>query len=336
MADRDLLRPWLDVATRPWVDVERAGWRYRERVSGGSGRSWADADEVRLLVPVFAFAVALVAAFTDPTSASDAILMAIPVAAFGVWARLPRVPLVLVSLVVLVPVVFVQRSGGHEPLMFEASVLAFVLGRWSRSVREAILLGMLAVASPVVVSVIETHGNIAWGIWILGIAFPWLIGRVVFRQGELTAALEASRRELAQQAMLEERRRIARDVHDFVGHGLAAVMLQVTSARHVLRRDPDAGLAEERVWAIEDCRHVSARLEAALIAAGERVIRAPAGMTSQTRKGLTPGREVRSDRRARGGAGCRARWDRELPGGVHRRARDGDPRSLRLPRSDHL
>jgi transposase len=45
-----------------------------------------------------------------------------------------------------------------------------------------------------------------------------------------------------------------------------------------------AGLAEERVWAIEDCRHVSARLEAALIAAGERVIRVPAGMTSQTRK----------------------------------------------------
>jgi transposase len=34
-----------------------------------------------------------------------------------------------------------------------------------------------------------------------------------------------------------------------------------------------AGLEDERVWAIEDCRHVSARLEAALIAAGEQVIR---------------------------------------------------------------
>ena len=45
-----------------------------------------------------------------------------------------------------------------------------------------------------------------------------------------------------------------------------------------------AGLDEERVWAIEDCRHVSARLEAALIAAGERVIRVPAAMTGQARK----------------------------------------------------
>ena len=45
-----------------------------------------------------------------------------------------------------------------------------------------------------------------------------------------------------------------------------------------------AELDEERVWAIEDCRHVSARLERALLAAGERVIRVAAGMTGQTRK----------------------------------------------------
>jgi transposase len=43
-------------------------------------------------------------------------------------------------------------------------------------------------------------------------------------------------------------------------------------------------LDEERVWAIEDCRHVSARLEAALIAAGERVVRVPAQVTGQARK----------------------------------------------------
>jgi transposase len=45
-----------------------------------------------------------------------------------------------------------------------------------------------------------------------------------------------------------------------------------------------AGIDEDRVWAIEDCRHVSARLEGALIAAGERVIRVPAEVTGQTRK----------------------------------------------------
>ena len=66
------------------------------------------------------------------------------------------------------------------------------------------------------------------------------------------------------------------------------------------------GLDEERVWAIEDCRHVSARLERALLAAGERVVRVPAGMTGQTRKvARTAGKSDPIDAarcRARGGA----------------------------------
>ena len=176
--------------------------------------------------------------------------MAIPVAAFVLWAYLRRVPLWVVSLGVVVPVVVAERSGGHQPLLFEVSVLAFVVGRWSGSLAAAIALGLLAVAAPVALGLIESRGHIAVGIWILGIAFPWLIGRAVFRQGQLAGALEATRRELAEQAMLEERRRMARDVHDFVGHGLAAVMLQVTSARHVLRRDPAA--AEEALRSAED------------------------------------------------------------------------------------
>ena len=45
-----------------------------------------------------------------------------------------------------------------------------------------------------------------------------------------------------------------------------------------------ATLDRERVWAIEDCRHVSARLEQALLAAGEHVIRVPAAVTGQARK----------------------------------------------------
>ena len=87
------------------------------------------------------------------------------------------------------------------------------------------------------------------GIWILGIVFPWAMGRGAARQSHLATQLDASRHELAQQALLE-RRRIARDVHDLVGHGLAAVMLQITGARHVLRRDPAA--AEEALRTAED------------------------------------------------------------------------------------
>jgi signal transduction histidine kinase len=222
--------------------------QYLGRVSGGSRQIWAQAEE--LLVPVFALVVAVVGAVAGPLSLGVVVLCAIPVAAFGLWVWVPGVSLVLVAVAVLVPVVAVQRSGGHEPLMFEASVLAFVVARWSGSLAGAVALGLLAVASPVVVSVIESDGNISVGIWVLGIAFPWVIGRAILRQGRLTDQLAVARRELDQQAMLEQRRQIARDVHDFVGHGLAAVMLQVTSARHVLYRDPAA--AEEALRSAED------------------------------------------------------------------------------------
>jgi transposase len=45
------------------------------------------------------------------------------------------------------------------------------------------------------------------------------------------------------------------------------------------------GLDSERVWAIEDCRHVSRRLEQALLAAGERVVRVPPKMMGASRRG---------------------------------------------------
>jgi len=44
------------------------------------------------------------------------------------------------------------------------------------------------------------------------------------------------------------------------------------------------GLDGQRVWAIEDCRHVSGRLERALIAFGERVIRIPPAMIASSRR----------------------------------------------------
>jgi signal transduction histidine kinase len=227
-------------------------------VSGRSFPGSSQTDQVRALIPVFALTVAIVAAVTDASSsAADLILAALAVAAFVVWTYVRRVPLLALSLAVVVPVVVAQRSGQLEPLLFEVSLLAFVIGRWAPSPRAAVGLGVLAALSPVIASLIQDPGEIAVGIWILGIAFPWVLGRKEAREEDLAAQLDATRRELAEQALLAERRRIARDVHDFVGHGLAAVMLQVTSARHVLRRDPAA--VEEALRSAEEVGRRSMR-----------------------------------------------------------------------------
>jgi transposase len=44
-------------------------------------------------------------------------------------------------------------------------------------------------------------------------------------------------------------------------------------------------LDEERIWAIEDCRHVSGPLERFLVASGERVVRVPPKLMGQSRRG---------------------------------------------------
>jgi signal transduction histidine kinase len=185
-------------------------------------------------------------------------------------------PLLALAIGVIAPVVVAQRDGQLEPLFFEVSLLGFVAGRWAPSLEAAAGIGLLATAAPVAASLIQDPAEIAVGIWIIGISFPWALGVAAARQSQLAAELDATRRELAAQALLAERRRIARDVHDLVGHGLAAVMLQVTSARHVLRRDPAA--AEEALWSAEGVGRRSMRelrRTVALLRSGDESGRAP-------------------------------------------------------------
>jgi signal transduction histidine kinase len=241
----------------PRTMSEPVGHATVPHVTGVSGQGWFEADALRRLVPIVGLTVALVAVVTQPSSPADLLLAGVPVAAFYVWAWVPKTPLLVLSVAVIVPVVVAQRSGELEPLMFEASVLAFVVGRWSPSLRSAVPLGLLAAATPVLVALMQDPSEVAVAIWIMGIAFPWAMSRAFVRQEQLADQLDDTRRELAQQALVAERRQIARDVHDFVGHGLAAVMLQVTSARHVLRRDP--GAAEDALRSAEEVGRRSMR-----------------------------------------------------------------------------
>lgn len=204
-------------------------------------------DQVRRGVPLVAIVVAVVAAITDPAGWPGLVLLGMAAAIFLLWERRPSLPAPLLALGVLAPVALAQLSGRLEPAMFLVSLLAIAVAGWEESSWRAGLVCLVAVASPAVIAAVQPAGNrLAWEIWAVGIAFPAVIGRGVHRQERLTGELEAARRELALRAQAEERSRIARDVHDLVGHGLAGMLLQVTSARHVLRRDrqaADAALA---------------------------------------------------------------------------------------------
>ena len=86
---------------------------------------------------------------------------------------------------------------------------------------------------------------------------PFLIGRFVGRRRQVNAGLERRARAaeinqaaLAAQAVADERRRIARELHDVVAHHMSVIGVLATGARRVLHRDPDA--ADEALHTIED------------------------------------------------------------------------------------
>lgn len=73
----------------------------------------------------------------------------------------------------------------------------------------------------------------------------------------------------------------------FAGTGQLAGELTASAREPGFRQLLDWGRAldEERIWAIEDCRHVSGALERFLVASGERVVRVPPKLMGESRRG---------------------------------------------------
>lgn len=73
----------------------------------------------------------------------------------------------------------------------------------------------------------------------------------------------------------------------FAGTGQLAGELTASAREPGFREllDWARDLDDERIWAIEDCRHVSGALERFLVASGERVVRVPPMLMGESRRG---------------------------------------------------
>lgn len=91
-----------------------------------------------------------------------------------------------------------------------------------------------AVAITLLINVLYFGGAIAGG----GVSWRAARQRVRLQEQATTIAAQAGR--LREQAVVEERLRIARELHDVVAHGVSAMGVQAGAARRVLDRDPDA------------------------------------------------------------------------------------------------
>jgi signal transduction histidine kinase len=95
-------------------------------------------------------------------------------------------------------------------------------------------------------------------VWSFFFALPYGAGRAVRSRTTLNAALRANterleqqQRERARQAVVEERTRIARELHDVVAHSVSVMVIQTAAARAVAGRDRAAAVTALR--SVESC-----------------------------------------------------------------------------------
>jgi signal transduction histidine kinase len=97
-------------------------------------------------------------------------------------------------------------------------------------------------------------GDFVWGLVVFSIA--WIIGFSIagkFREvdfaKELAERAEAEREEQAQLAVADERARIARELHDVVGHSVSVMTVQASAVRRLL--DPDQEKVHQALLVVE-------------------------------------------------------------------------------------
>ena len=198
-------------------------------------------SDERLFLPAAAAVIVAVAQLSDPGSVVDLLFLVPAVGAFVARGLAPSMPAELFAVLVIAPVVAVVGGEGVLEGSFFLVVLMVLYVAWQLgSTSRATVIAVAAAVAPWLVAMhLAPDDDIGWTAWTSACVFTFALGRVLRRQQALIDQLEQARNALAEQAVAEERRRIARELHDLAGHTLAAVLLHVTGARHVLRRDVD-------------------------------------------------------------------------------------------------
>lgn len=156
----------------------------------------------------------------------------------------------------------VRRGLGGLPWIAAIVVLAFSLAmsttaNWSVLVVYAFamigavrppriaLMGIAAISAAV--AVFSLAAGVPMAMWLSGLFFGLIVAVANYFSAELStkhAALVASQNEVRQMAAQAERERIARDLHDLLGHTLTVVAVKADLAARLVERDPVRAKAE--------------------------------------------------------------------------------------------
>ncbi len=148
--------------------------------------------------------------------------------------------LLFVALSVLVLVFSVLDNPAWLWLLIGVSAIAGLL----LPLRSAFAAVVLFTLFPLFL-MLKIHGG------FVGVDLWWLIALMllvrglgldmigVARMGSAIRELQSARRELARLAVIEERERLSRDLHDLLGQTLSMITLKSELARHLVKEDPE-------------------------------------------------------------------------------------------------
>ena len=278
---------------------------------------------------VLSLAQVLIAPIASPVaSVVIAVGSTVPLA----WRRVfPATVALAATLVWLIP-----TSGGFLLLGYVIAVLVFFsLGAYCAQLWRVLAVGAVGVAVGVVVTLLGPEpAPAAIGAALVVIA-PAGAGRLVAYQRSQTALLEELTARLVQErataeraAVAEERSRIARELHDVIGHEVTVIALQADAAAAALAKAPERAAApveairRSATEALAEMRRVVGMLRAA----EEEDLRPQPGLddvadlveqsrAAGARVAFTLQPPARADPRQRGAGRLPAG-----PGGAHQRA----------------
>jgi len=170
-----------------------------------------------------------------------------------------RAPLAVLAGTTAVGVFMLTVGYPNGPAIFGAGCAAYALAvhgpraagaDLAGTLRSAAIAVLAALALTVAAAAPGAPGDSgAWGSLILGalVAASWVLGYAlrtrrdyVAELRDRAARLEAAEGERAARAVAEERLRIARELHDIVGHSISLIAIQAEAADRSARSNPDA------------------------------------------------------------------------------------------------
>ena len=195
---------------------------------------------------VFVFTETLMSGGSSPLSVGTAFALTVPLA----WRR--RAPLAAAAVIAAAIVLDDLVSGWDGAVLsFDCAIIAAYSAGANAKQRHAVAALALLLAANLVDALGapgNRSGNLALAVVVFSLV-PWLVGQALRRERhrnvelqKLAAELESQRELRARDAVAVERGRIARELHDIVGHAISLIAVQADAASKLVRLDPQRAI----------------------------------------------------------------------------------------------